>query len=240
MVRDDWAQHGTAMAPQSAVIRTWLGSGPYAFAVTDSKRFDGDHDADAAVVRYIDPQTRAPAVFAISELATLTRENTILENALVLLHPSGHRLCDTVRCAVEAGSVRKLFILVWSRTHMVRTWLEGVGALNLHTKAPTPATDPLLLAAAEMIKNEDYNGLAGGNGKATIVQLARAFHAEGYPLEPDPWLRAYFAAGGSFRHAEALEKLVQEMQSGTRHRVPERYRPNIVEILRDQIARRTD
>jgi hypothetical protein len=31
MVREDWAQHGTTMIPQSAVIRDWLGDPPYIF-----------------------------------------------------------------------------------------------------------------------------------------------------------------------------------------------------------------
>lgn len=84
---------------------------------------------------------------------------------------------------------------------MIHTWLHGLRALNLHTQESAPANDPLLLAAAKMIKNEECNGLSSGHGKDAIMQLVRAFAAQGYPVEPDPWLRAYFAVGGSFRHA---------------------------------------
>jgi|SRR6218665_287550 len=118
---------------------------------------------------------------------------------------------------------------------MVHTWLDGLGALNLHTQESAPANDPLLLAAAKMIKNEDYNGLSLGRGKDAVVQLVRGFAAEGYPVEPEPWLRAYFAGGGSFRHAESVEKLVKEMKAGTKHRVTQRHRENIVEILRERL-----
>ncbi|KZE94675.1 hypothetical protein AVP42_00602 [Agromyces sp. NDB4Y10] len=72
------------------------------------------------------------------------------------------------------------------------------------------------------------------------MQLVRAFAVEGYPVDVDVWLHAYFAAGGSFRHAESIEKLVTEMQAGTRHRVKPRYRDNIVEILRGRIASTAD
>jgi len=47
MVREDWAQQGTAMATSSARIRDWLGDGPYLFAVTDVRKFNRiDHSAD--------------------------------------------------------------------------------------------------------------------------------------------------------------------------------------------------
>lgn len=87
-----------------------------------------------------------------------------------------------------------------------------------------------------MMKNEEYNGLSSGRGKDAVVQLVRAFAAEGYPAGTQPWLRAYFAAGGTFRHAESVEKLVKEMKAATRHRVKPRYRDNIVEILRERLA----
>jgi hypothetical protein len=42
MVRDDWAQHATAMVPQRAVIGDRIGGPPYLFAVTDAKKLDDD------------------------------------------------------------------------------------------------------------------------------------------------------------------------------------------------------
>jgi hypothetical protein len=123
---------------------------------------------------------------------------------------------------------------------MVHTYLDGLRALNLHTNESAPASDSLLLSAAEMIKDHDYNGLSSGRGKDAIVQLVRAFAAEGYPVEPEIWLRAYFTVGGSFRHAESVEKLVKEMKAGTKHRVRQRYREDIVQILREQLAEKAD
>ncbi|RKN69098.1 hypothetical protein D7252_16980 [Microbacterium sp. CGR2] len=153
-----------------------------------------------------------------------------------MLHPFEQRELETVRRAVEADSVGKLFVLIWSRYDMVRIWLDALGATNLHAGGSVAPADSLMLAAAEMIWNEDYNGLSSGRGKDAVVQLVRAFSAEGYLVEPAPWLRAYFTVGGSFRHAESIEKLVKEMKAGTRHRVKPRYRDNIVEIIREQVT----
>lgn len=85
-----------------------------------------------------------------------------------------------------------------------------------------------------MIVREEYNGLSSGHGKDTVVQLVRAFADNGYPIDADAWLRAYFAAGGSFSHAESLGKLVNEMQAGIRHRVKRRYRDDIFDIIRER------
>jgi hypothetical protein len=50
--------------------------------------------------------------------------------------------------------------------------------------------------------NEQYNGLSSGRGKDVVVQLLRAFSNSGYPLDEGAWLRAFFAAGGTFPHAD--------------------------------------
>ncbi|GAB3137628.1 hypothetical protein GCM10027057_16770 [Marisediminicola antarctica] len=89
---------------------------------------------------------------------------------------------------------------------------------------------------AESMIDEQYNGLSSGRGKDAVVQLVRAFAAEGYPVDVDVRLRAYFAAGGTFRHAESIGKLIRETNAGTKHRVKQRYRDNIVEILRDRFT----
>lgn len=237
MVREDWAQHGTAMVPQSALIREWIGAPQYLFAVTDVKKFNhDDRGADVEAAEYIAPSKPDRIVFSVSELSRLEREDKVIDHTVVVLHPYEQRELETIRRAVEAESVEKLFVLIWSRNEMVRTWLDGLGAVNLHTHESAPANDPLLLAAAEMIQNEDYNGLSSGRGKDAVVQLVRAFAAEGYPTEPEPWLRAYFAVGGSFHHAESIDKLVKEMKAGTRHRVKLRYRDNIIEIMRERLS----
>lgn len=237
MVRDDWGQDGTAMVPQSAVIREWIGALPYLFAVTDVKKFNlDDRGADVDAAEYIAPNKSERVVFNISELARLEREDEVIDHAVVVLHPFGQRELDTIQRTVEADSVGQLFVLIWSGHDMVRTWLDGLGALNLHTHESVSANDPLLLVAAKMIKDEDYNGLSSGRGKAVVVQLVLGLAAEGYPVKLDSWLRAYFAVGGSFRHAESIAKLVNEMVAGTKHRVTQRYGDNIVEILRERLS----
>jgi hypothetical protein len=241
MIREDWAQHGTAMVQQSAVIRSWVGAEPYYVAVTDVKKFnDGDRGADVEAAEHIAPGKTERIVFGIGELARFGRENQNIDHPVIALHPFEQRDLETIRRTIETASVSKLFILVWSRHDIVHTWLDGYGALNLHTRALAHTNDPLLLAAAKMIKNEDYNGLSSGHGKDVVVQLVRAFADEGYPVEPDPWLRAYFAAGGSIRHAESLERLIKEMRAGRKHRVKKHYRQDITDVLRAQLARETD
>ena len=70
------------------------------------------------------------------------------------------------------------------------------------------------------------------------MQLLRVFTEAGYPLDVDTWLAAYFAAGGEFRHAEDIEKFIKEMQRGVRHRIQERYRADILSVLRERAAER--
>jgi hypothetical protein len=53
MVREDWAQRGTAMRQQSAVVRDWLGHPPYVFATADRKKYESDNGADREFVTYV-------------------------------------------------------------------------------------------------------------------------------------------------------------------------------------------
>jgi hypothetical protein len=237
MVREDWGQHGTAMVPQSAVIREWIGAPPNLFAVTDVKKFNADdRGADLEAAEYIAPEAATRKVFNISELSRLEREDKVIDHAIVVLHPYEQRELDTIRKAAKADSVGRLFVMIWSPHDIVRTWLDGLGALNLHTGKALLDPEPLMVAASRMMIDEEYNGLSSGHGKDAVVQLVRAFAAEGYPVDVDAWLRSYFAAGGSFRHAESIEKLVKEMKAGTRHRVIPRYRDNIVQIIRERVV----
>src|SRR4051794_25346409 len=50
MVREHWAQRGTAMRQQSAVIREWLGNPPYIFATADRKKYEQANSADREFV----------------------------------------------------------------------------------------------------------------------------------------------------------------------------------------------
>lgn len=236
MVREDWAQHGTAMVPQSAVIRGWLGEAPYLFAVKDAAKFHSDRSADLETAKFIAPDGIDRKVFSISELGGLSRQGKVLDHAIVILHPLEQRDLDTLAEAVKADAVSKVFVMIWSPRDVVRTWLDGLGAINLHTGEALPAADPAMVEAGKSMVNEEYNGLSTGYGKDAVVQLVRAFTAAGYPLDVDAWLRAYFAAGGTFRHGESVQKLVGEIEKGVKHRVKDRYRSNIVEILRDRAS----
>jgi len=236
MVREDWAQHGTEMVPQSAVIREWIGEPPYLFTVTDVKKFTrNDRGADVEAAEYIAPDAATRKVFNISELPKLKREDKAIDHAIVVLYPHGQQELETIRETIGADSFVRLFVLIWSPRDIVRTWLDGLGTLNLHTGKSATAPDPLMVAACEMMTREEYNGLSSGHGKDAVVQLVRAFADEGYQVDVDAWLRAYFAAGGTFQHAESIGKLVKEMKIGTKHRVSPHYRENIFDIVREQV-----
>ncbi|KQZ84128.1 hypothetical protein ASD56_08935 [Microbacterium sp. Root166] len=96
-----------------------------------------------------------------------------------------------------------------------------------------------MVEAASMMVDEQYNGLSSGYGKDAVVQLVRAFASEGLPVDPESWLRAYFVAGGDFRHADSINKLVTEMRSGVKHRVQSRYVDNIFQLISDRVQSRS-
>jgi hypothetical protein len=170
-------------------------------------------------------------VIDLSALGELRHPDKSLTPPLVVLHPYKEQDCDLLREIVEVASVARLFVIIWSPRDMVRTWLDGMGAVNLHTRAALGASDAVQLEAARCWVDEQYNGLSSGNGKAAVVQLLRAFTSAGYPLDAIPGLRAFFAAGGKFRHATAVTKLITEIQAGTQHRITARYRPDILSVL---------
>lgn len=235
MVREDWGQHGTAMVPQSQVIRDWAGKAPYLFAVMDVMKFNSDdRDADLEAAEFIAPDDANRRIFNVTDLGGLTNDHGAFDHTIIVLHPHERADLNALRHAVNSGGVRRVFVLVWSPRDVVRTWLDAHEALNLHTQKALAAPDPLMLASAKLMMDEQYNGLSSGRGKDAVVQLVRAFTANGYPLDTDTWLRAYFAAGGDFHHAESIEKLVNEMKSGVKHRVKPRYRDNIVDIIKER------
>jgi hypothetical protein len=234
MVREDWGQDGTAMRQQNAVIRDWLGSPPYVFATADRKKYEADHSADREFMTYLAPDADERHVIDLSDLNELRRTDKTVTRPLIVLHPYEERDCELLREIARTESVAKLFVIVWSPRDMVRTWLDGVGATNLHTGSALEAPDLAQLEAAKCWVREQYNGLSGGNGKSAVVQLLRVFTAAGYTLDADTWLRAFFAAGGEFDEAANVAKLIKEMQTGTRHRIKERYGPDILSVLRER------
>jgi hypothetical protein len=236
MVREDWAQHGTAMVSSSALIREWIGGAPYLFAVADAKKFQTDRPADLETAEFIAPDPSTRKAFSIAELGSLARQGKVLDHTIVILHPREQRDLDALADAVKHDSLERVFVMIWSPDEMVRTWLDGLGALNLHTGERFPIPDPVMVEAGRSMVSEEYNGLGSGHGKDAVVQLVRAFTAEGYPLDVDCWLRAYFAAGGTFRHGESVAKLIGEMKQGVQHRVKSRFVSDIVEVLGDRAA----
>ncbi|WP_168626981.1 hypothetical protein [Cryobacterium sp. BB307] len=237
MTREDWGQHGTAMVDQSAVIRQWVGGAPCLFAVTDVRKFTrNDRGADVEAANFIAPDVESRQVFNIGELSRLDRDDKVIDHGIVVLHPYKQDELEVIRRVVNGDSVTRIFVLVWWPRDVVRTWLDGRGAINLHTGEAMTAPDPLMIAASAMMIDHEYNGLGSGAGKEAVVQLVRAFAVEGYPVDVDAWLRAYFAAGGTFRHAQSIAKLVTEIKAGTKHRVKPRYRENIFEIIRGRVG----
>jgi hypothetical protein len=155
----------------------------------------------------------------------------VISHPVTVLRPFDDADCDLLARLVHDERLAKVFVMVHHESYPIRVWLDGKSAVNLHTGASVPPATPVLLEAARSIKSEDYNGLSSGRGKDAVVQLVRAFAAEGYPVDPEPWARAYFAVGGSFRHAASISKLVTEMKKGVLHRVTTRYRDEIYSIL---------
>lgn len=90
-----------------------------------------------------------------------------------------------------------------------------------------------------MMIDHEYNGPSSGRGKDAVVQLVRACSSEGFPLDVAAWLRAYFAAGGTFHHSESIEELVKEMKAGTKHRVQPRFREDVFELIRERAQERS-
>lgn len=237
LVREDWAQQGTAMATSSARIRDLLGDGPYLFAVTDVRKFNRiDHSADLEAAEYIAPGDAQRHVVNIMDLTRFAEDDRAADVPVVVLHPFERRDCEVLRSMLDSGTLGHMFILIWSPRDVVRIWLDAHGAVNLHTGESLPAPDTLQVAAAELMVNEQYNGLSSGRGKDAVVQLLRPFTSSGYPLDEDAWLRAFFAAGGAFRHAESVAKFIREMKAGTKHRVRPRFRDDIIDILREKIT----
>lgn len=226
------------MVPQSAVIRDWLGEAPYLFAVKSAAKFRTDRPADLETVEFIAPDPMSRKVFSIGELVTLNYENQALNHGIAVVHPYEERDLDALALAVANDRVAKVFVMIWSPADIVRIWLDGLGAIDLHAGHAATSPDPVMIEAAKSMVMEEHNGLSSGYGKDTVVQLVRAFTAADYPLDIEVWLRAYFAAGGTFRNGESLKKLLKEMKSGVKHRVKDRLRPNIVEILQERVESR--
>ncbi|MFD2794554.1 hypothetical protein ACFS27_13440 [Promicromonospora vindobonensis] len=238
MVREDWAQQGTAMEQSSATIRSWLGDKKLVYAVGRPDMFnDKARNIERGTAMQIGDTTTPAPVVGLEQLSDLAARDDASDIAVVAIHPRDPRECDAMRNAYETESLDRMYVQIWAPSNLARSWVEGQGAIDLHTGRAVETPDPVQVAGCELIVNEEYNGLSTGNGKDTVIQVLRSFNAEGYPLDTDTWLRAYFSAGGAFRHAEVVKKFVEEVAGGKRHRVTDRFLPEIVGILREQVAK---
>lgn len=238
MIREDWGQHGTAMEAQSKVIGDWIGGAPFLFAVTNAENLGEASPADLELIEHLAPKASTRTVFDITELGHINKQVNSIDHSVVIVHPTDERDLECIRDAFESDLLERLFIMVWSSHDRILAWLDGRGAVNLHTGEARMAPDPLTVAAAKMLVSEEYNGLSSGRGKDAVVQLVRAFAAEGYAIDVDSWLCAYFAAGGSFMHSESVARLVREIRGGIKHRVKPRYREDILSVILERSVSR--
>lgn len=237
MVREDWAQQGTAMRQSSDTIRLWLKGDRTVYVVGKPEMFNDDlRSADRETAMSISGSKSPGPIVGFAHLTEIASHERAADLSIVALHPYATRDCEALREVVDSGRLGKAYVHPWARDDVVRHWLEGMAAVDLHVGAPAEAPDPVQLEACKLMVNQEYNGLASGNGKATVIQLLRSFATDGYPLDTDQWLRAYFAAGGSFSQAEVVKKYVREVLDGKHHRVSQRFRPQIVSILRERVA----
>lgn len=213
-----------------------LKNGSVVFAVTDKRKFSGAHSADLEAAEYIVAGRAGHDVVDIADLTRLADDDRLVNVAVVVLHPFDQRDCEALSEMIGSEAASRVFVLIWSPRDIIRAWLDGHGAVDLHTGEPLPAPDPLQVAAAKLMVDEQYNGLSSGRGKDAVVQLLRAFTGSGYPLDGGAWLRAFSAAGGAFRHADSVVTFVKEMKAGTKHRVTPRFRDDILDILRERVT----
>lgn len=236
MVREDWGQDGTAMVPQSAVIRSWLGASPYLFAVERADELAaGRKGGHQGVISFIAPEEADRVVVSIDNVRGSLGSDSVLAHPITVVHPFQDGVCEELQRLVHDELLTRLFVMVWDEHNLVKTWLDGLGATNLHTGVSAAPTEPLLAQAIEMIRMAENNGLRGGRGKDAVVQLLRAFAEEGLPVDSVTWVRAYFSGGGSFEYARDLKTLVDEYNQGVRHRVREIYRDDIVQVLQERL-----
>jgi hypothetical protein len=223
------------METQSAKIRDWLGDDPCLVAVESRRGYESTGSLDATFVNYLIPNPADRFVVAIQELFELFDDDSVIHRPVVVLRPFNEPDCELIGRLVQEERLKKVFVLVHHEGYPIRTWLDGMGAVDLHSGQRAVPPDPVMLEAVRSIRDEEYNGLSSGAGKDAVVQLVKAFADEGYAIDPEPWLQAYFAEGGSFGHASSIAKLISEMRKGVRHRVSPRYREGIYGILKARV-----
>ncbi|SJN10592.1 hypothetical protein FM113_09510 [Leucobacter sp. 7(1)] len=223
------------MVERSERIRTWIGdTAAYVFC---AEKRDYCASMSGRIERDLFEHIQTPTTKAItasfSELYKLKDEK--IDATLIALVPFREPDFESIRKAIEDDTFDKVVILIMREGEMSRSIARAYGALNLGTGVCDELPDSLMVEAARMMVNEEHNGLSSGIGKDATLSLIHAFRQSGVPAQKEPWLAAYFAAGGEVRHAETVAKFIDEINKGTRHRYKQRYRANIVEIIKERM-----
>jgi len=108
---------------------------------------DSDGSLDLEAARFIAPDKATRIVLDVSELGAFARQGRTVDHAVVALHPRDERSLESMRIAAESGAVSRLFVLIWWPLDIVRTWLDGHGALDLHAGEAKEVPDPLMVEA---------------------------------------------------------------------------------------------
>ena len=187
------------MVPQSAVIREWLGEPPYVFAASDPKRLHKPNSATWSSSTMLQLRRTPSGLWGSREFENLHMKASGSTEHLRSCIPMSKTIPELLRELVDNDRVERLFWLsgrprIWSGFGL-REWGRAIWI-----PVGPPSTRSGAAWGTKCMVDEQYNGLSTGNGKAAVVQLIRAFTDGGYPLEKEPWLRAFFAAGGEFRH----------------------------------------
>ncbi|WP_416442565.1 hypothetical protein AB3K78_09120 [Leucobacter sp. HNU] len=240
MTYSDWAKQGNGMAESGQRIQEWIGdTSAYLFCAEKEAHYSpNSHRQERDLFASIQNPNIKSFKAAFGNLHEVQGKS--VDVALVALIPFKEPEFEAIRRAIVDQTFPKIVIIITHEGEMSRSILRGFGAVNLETGEHDALPDPLLIEAAKTMVNEEYNGLGSGNGKDAVLSLIHAFRQAGYPTNKELWLAAYFAAGGKTRHAETVAKFIDEINKGTRHRFQNRFRPNIVEILKERVEPETN
>ncbi len=154
MVREDWAQRGTAMEASSAVIREWFGEDRYALLVTDASQYHSDRAADRETADFLGAAAQRIGPVSISDLRAVRRGGRTGITAMAI-HPYTEPDVGTLREAVRDRVVSRLFVMVWAPYEDIRRWLDGLNALNLYDRTRREAPDSVMVEACRIMVNEE-------------------------------------------------------------------------------------
>ncbi|MBT9276133.1 hypothetical protein KMZ32_18830 [Phycicoccus sp. MAQZ13P-2] len=107
MVREDWAQRGTAMRESSDRVRSWLGAARPAWVVGKPEKFDDKlRSADRETSVYISGERAPRPVIDFSQLEKISSHAHAPQIAAVALHPYEEEDCEALRTVVAREADR--------------------------------------------------------------------------------------------------------------------------------------